>query len=245
MTARHDDPGDARELLGAYALDALEAEERAQVDELLLADPSARAELHELEQGAAWLGHASLRPPARAWDAIAAEVERDLAADRATDVVPHRSPRRPTSRARRWLVAAAIAVVVAVGAAGAVTAIDRDSGPASVESRYAAARRDPAARAVTLRTDEGAPVARAVVLPDRTAFMDGRELSPAAGDRDFQLWAITPDGPVSAAVMHDPGGVHRFRIAPGATGLAVTNEPRGGSREPTTIPIFTGDLAAA
>src|SRR3954463_9186767 len=103
MTAPHDHD-DGRELLGAYALNALDADERAQVDELLLADPSARAELHELEQGAAWLGHASLRPPERAWDAIAAEVERDLAADRAPDVVPLRS-RRPTSRSRHWLVA--------------------------------------------------------------------------------------------------------------------------------------------
>ena len=75
--------------------------------------------------------------------------------------------------------------------------------------------------------------------------MDGRKLPAAAADRDFQLWAITPDGPVSAAVMHDPGGVHRFRVAPGATGLAVTNEPRGGSRAPTGNPVVSGDLTAA
>jgi anti-sigma-K factor RskA len=244
MTPRADDRDDVRELLGAYALDALDADERARVDELLLADPSARAELHELEQGAAWLGHASLRPPEHAWDAIAAEIERDLADDRAAEVVPFRSPRVP-SRPRRWLVAAAIAVVVAVGAAGVVTVVDRSSGPESVTSRYAAARRDPAARTVTLRTDDGAPAARAVVLPDRTGYMDGRELPAAAADRDFQLWAITPDGPVSAAVMHDPGGVHRFRVAPGATSLAVTNEPRGGSRAPTGNPVVSGDLTAA
>ena len=53
-----------RELLGAYALNALDPEERAQVDAFLLSDPEARAELHELEHAAAWLGHASLRPPA-------------------------------------------------------------------------------------------------------------------------------------------------------------------------------------
>jgi anti-sigma-K factor RskA len=243
MTGGLDDRNDTRELLGAYALDALDADERAQVDELLLTDPSARAELHELEQGAAWLGHASLRPPERAWDAIAAEVERDLAGDRAADVARPTSPGAP-SRPHRWLVAAAIAVLVAVGAA-AVVAVTRSSGPDSVTSQYAAARRDPAARTVTLRNDDGTPAARAVVLPDRTAYMDGRGLPSAAVDRDFQLWAITPDGPVSAAVLHDPGGVHRFRVARGATGLAVTDEPRGGSREPTTIPILTGDLTAA
>ena len=45
--------------------------------------------------------------------------------------------------------------------------------------------------------------------------------------------------PDAAAVMHDPGGVHQFRVAPGATSLAVTEEPLGGSREPTGIPIVT------
>jgi hypothetical protein len=244
MTARHDDRDDVRELLGAYALDALDPDERARVDELLLTDPSARAELHELEQGAAWLGHASLRPPERAWDAIAAEVERDLAADRASDVVPIRSPRAP-SWSRRVLVAAAVAIVVALGAGAVVAVVDRSSGPESAPSGYAAARRDPAARTVTLRTRDGAAAARAVVLPDRTGYMDGRGLRPAGSDRDFQLWAITPAGPVSTAVMHDPGGVHRFRVVPGATALAVTNEPRGGSRAPTGTPILTGELTGA
>lgn len=242
MTAPHD-KDDVRELLGAYALNALDADERARVDELLLADPTARAELHELEQGAAWLGHASLRPPERAWDAISAEVERDLAGDGAGNVAPLQPSRAP-SRSRRWLVAAAIAVLVALGAA-AVVAVTRSSSPQSVTTQYAEARRDPAARTVTLRNDDGTPAARAVVLPDRTAYMDGRALPSAPADRDFQLWAITPEGPVSVAVMHDPGGVHRFRVAPGATKLAVTDEPRGGSREPTTIPILTGDLTAA
>jgi hypothetical protein len=241
MTAPHDHD-DARELLGAYALDALDADERARVDELLLTDPSARAELHVLALGAAWLGHASLRPPASAWDSIAAEIEQDLAADRDANVVPLR---RSASRSRRVLAAAAVALVVALGAGAVVTAVSRSSGPESVRSQYADAQRDPAARTVTLRTRDGAAAARAVVLPDRTAYMSGRDLPAASADRDFQLWAITPAGPVSAAVMHDPAGVHQFRVAPGATALAVTEEPRGGSREPTGIPIVTGDLSPA
>ena len=195
-------------------MDALDADERARVDELLLTDPSARAELHELEQGAAWLSHASLRPPT-------SSVGRDLGRGRAgprgrpsAGVVPLR---RSTSRSRRWLAAAAVALVVALGAGAVVTAVSRSSGPESVTSKYAAARRDPAARTVTLRTTDGAAATRAVVLPDRTAYMNGRDLPSAPADRDLQLWAITPDGPVSAAVMHDPGGVHQFRVAPGAT----------------------------
>jgi anti-sigma factor RsiW len=233
---------DVRELLGAYALDALDADERAQVDELLLADPSARAELHELEQGAAWLGHASLRPPASAWDVIVAEIEQDLAEDRTVDVVPLR---RAPSRPRRWLVAAAVALVVALGAGAVVAAVNRSTGPESVTEQYAAARRDPDRRTVALRTTAGVTSARAVVLPDGTGYLDAADLGAPAPGRDLQLWSITRDGPVSAGLVRGPDGIERFQAAPGATALAVTNEPRGGSRAPTGMPIVSGELTGA
>jgi len=61
--------------------------------------------------------------------------------------------------------------------------------------------------------------------------------------RDLQLWSITPDGPVSIGLMRG-GDVHRFRIAPATTRLAVTSEPRGGSVAPTGNPIVSGALPA-
>src|SRR3954467_9375290 len=149
MTAPHDHD-DGRELLGAYALNALDADERAWVDELLLTDPSARAELHGPEEGAGGLGHASLRPPTSAWDAISAEVEQDLAADRAAGVVPLR---RSASRSRRWLAAPAGGPPAGPPARVAWSpGVGRSPGPESVTSKSAAPRRDPAARTVTLRT---------------------------------------------------------------------------------------------
>ena len=61
-----------RELLGAYALDALDPDERARVDALPAHRPGGRApSCTSSSTPAAWLGHASLRPPASAWDAIA------------------------------------------------------------------------------------------------------------------------------------------------------------------------------
>ena len=52
-------PEELHELLGAFALGALDDDERAQVEDYVLHDADARAELHQLEHAVAWLGHAS------------------------------------------------------------------------------------------------------------------------------------------------------------------------------------------
>jgi hypothetical protein len=238
-------PEELRELLGAYALDALDPKERAQVDALLLADPSARAELHELEHAAAWLGHASLRPPTSAWDAIAAQVDRDLASDAAEPAPPMpTSTAHSTSphRATRWLVAAAVVLVLTIGAAGVVAVVDRSSGSESITTQYQAAMHNPLARVTTLRSADGKYSARVVVLRDRTGYMAEAVMPAAGAGRDFQLWSITPKGPVSVGLLRGGGDIVRFHVAGATTALAVTDEPGGGSRVPTGIPIVSGEL---
>jgi uncharacterized protein (TIGR03083 family) len=55
---------DARELLGAYALDAVGDDEVAAVAELVIEDEAARRELHRLRGAAAWIGATeALAPP--------------------------------------------------------------------------------------------------------------------------------------------------------------------------------------
>ena len=68
---------DPRELLGAYALDALDDAERKAVERLLLDDAGARAELYELQLAASWLVNSALRPRERVRDRIAREVDQD------------------------------------------------------------------------------------------------------------------------------------------------------------------------
>jgi hypothetical protein len=231
---------EVRDLLGAYALNALDPEERAQVDALLLTDASARAELHELEHAAAWLGHASLRPRADAWNAIAVEIGRDSETPAAPAPTPIRVRRRP---APRVILAAAAAVVIAVaGIAAVVTLADRDAGRAPVAARARAAAREDTARLVTLRSADGRWSARVVVLPDGTGFVRGTAMPEPARGRDLQLWSVTAAGPVSAGVLRDATAWHEFRAARAATAFAVTDEPRGGSRAPTGPPVVSGEL---
>ena len=211
-----------RELLGAYALNALDPEERAQVDAFLLSDPEARAELHELEHAAAWLGHASLRPPAVAWNAIAAEVARDLdESEPAPEVTPEPEvtaeplpevtpiSARP-NRGARWLAAAAVAVLALGAAAGVVALADRANEHTDTTAEQArAAMRTRSARATTLRSDDGLWSARVVLLPDRTGYLRPVAMPKTEPGHVLQLWSITPKGPVSAGVIRGSGAWHR------------------------------------
>jgi anti-sigma-K factor RskA len=251
-------PDEVRELLGAYALDALESDERRQVDELLLTDASARAELHELEHAAAWLGHASLRPPESAWDSIAAEVDRDLAADPAdpadtpvaadpdSEVVAPIPLRPRPRRVSQWLVAAAAVVILAIGAVGVFALVSGSTSSSKDPASEALARavRNPKARTTILRSKDGRYSAVTAVLPDGTGYLSSAAMPSVPTGRDLQLWSITPDGAVSLGVMRGHSDLHTFRVLPGTKELAITSEPRGGSTAPTGNPIVSGNLPA-
>jgi anti-sigma factor RsiW len=96
-------------LLGAYALDALDADDRARVDAYLERDAAARAEVDELRETAASLALAarpSLDAPPELWEriagAIAAERRRPPDAGRR-----RRARAAPAADARPWIDAAA------------------------------------------------------------------------------------------------------------------------------------------
>ena len=97
------------ELLGAYALDAVDDLERRRVEAYLAEHPEARAEVWQMRQAASMLAHTGNPAPDRIWDRIADTLEeRPPALDR-----PLPAP-KPTGR-RRPLTAllAAAAVLIA------------------------------------------------------------------------------------------------------------------------------------
>ena len=64
-----------RELLGAYALDAVDADEAVAVEEHLAGCPQCRAEVEQHRSVAALLGNAGATAPAGLWDRIAASLD--------------------------------------------------------------------------------------------------------------------------------------------------------------------------
>jgi anti-sigma-K factor RskA len=228
---------EVRALLGAYALGALSDDEPAQVETLVLADHDARAELHALQLGASWLDSAN-RPPARhVWDKIAREIG-------------HESPGLVSitrSRQRRRLprvLAGAAAVIAAIGIGAGVVALVGDAKtrvPVEQAARTAAA--NPSSTEVSLATASGEPRVDAVVTRDGHGYLLDSSLPELSRDETYQLWAITPSGPASAAVLGRNPGVHEFRIPSDTTRLAITNEPEGGSDRPTGLVTASAELS--
>jgi len=71
LTGHHD----MQELLGAYALDAVDADEAAEIEFHLSSCPRCRSELAEHREVAALLGYAGAPAPAGVWDRIVASLE--------------------------------------------------------------------------------------------------------------------------------------------------------------------------
>jgi len=235
-----DDSADLRALLGAYALDAVDPDEAAALEQHLLDDQDARAELHALQLGAGWLRRSAQRPSASTWAAIADEMERDLASD-GPAAIPLR--RRPSVVTRTLALAAAFVAAIAV-AGGIRTALVEPAavGDAALTSALADARARPGTQAVSLETTDGRGAVEAVVLEDGAGLALPKDLAPLDERRTYQLWAISTDGPVSLGTLGAEPGAHAFRLARGVSALAVTEEPRGGSPQPTGVPVATGDL---
>ena len=242
---RHLTDNERRELLGAYALDALEPDEREQIDELLLHDADARAELHALQLGASWLSESALRPPEHVWDGIAASIQPDAApagsrpdAEPIADVTPIKR-----SRSRVILaIAASLALVLAVGAGLLVLDRTDPQQPSSVNEAAAAARKAQGTRTARLAAPDGTVGATAVVQRDGRAYLVGTELPPLRAGRTYQLWAVRGTRPDSVALLGRHAQPRVFSAPKGTTAFAVSVEPTGGSKAPTTVPVIQGEI---
>ncbi len=89
LTGHHE----LQELLGAYALDAVDPDEAAEIEFHLLTCPRCRAELAEHREVAALLGYAGAPAPAGVWDRIVAGLEEPPPALRLS-----RTPLEPVGR---------------------------------------------------------------------------------------------------------------------------------------------------
>ena len=99
----------------------------------------------------------------------------------------------------------------------------------------AATIRDPDAEHFALRAPDGRLAARLAVYRDGRGYLADTSL-PSLDDRHaYQLWAITNDGPVSAAVLGRSPGATELGGEPRAPAekYAITVERAGGSPTPT------------
>ncbi len=236
-----DDRPDVRDLLPAYALDAVDDVERRAVERLLAADPDARRELDEYRDVVAAFAVESDPPPALR-DAVLARVAAATVppAGESTGgvVVDLAAARR--ARRRRWTgLAAAVAAVVAV-AVPTTVAVRATQEQSRLEARADAIERmlaDP--DATILHGDVAGGGQASVLAAGDDMYFRASDLPDAGDDRDYQLWVVEPDGAVVSAGVLDVQDGSTSRLVQGepGVGMAVTVEPAGGSEQPTTDPV--------
>jgi anti-sigma-K factor RskA len=237
-----------QELLGAYALDAVDRHEAADIEDHLRECPRCRAEVIAHRETAALLVDTHLEPPTELWDRVAADLEEVVPPLDLSRFVPRGRPRRRLAPA--WVATAA--ALVALLAVGALTyrqqqkIADVEAGLRDQELAVAAlaAFDDPEARHSTLRAGDGSLQVRAVVLPDGTGYLLADRLPSLSEDRTYQLWAMIDGQPVSAGVLGPDPSVMTFRVHEGTSALAISEEAAGGADRPTLPVTMTGLIEA-
>jgi anti-sigma factor RsiW len=252
--ARHDE---VQELLGAYALDAVDPDEAEQVERHLAICARCRAEVADHREVAGLLAYPGAPAPEAVWDQIAGKLQEPPPPLR---LVPVRSvqghgvagtDRRRHALERRVVTAAAAAVIAVVAVLGVeVVRLNHRTArlPAvwtaqAKQAGWLVALGNPDAHRITLRSPDGQRFVQGVVLPDGTSFLGPTNLSSLSRDQTYQLWGIVGGDRVSLAVIGTDPAYYQFSTPGSVSALAVTVERAGGVVAPTKTPIVSATFA--
>jgi Anti-sigma-K factor rskA/Putative zinc-finger len=245
-----------RELLGAYALDAVDEREAAEVRAHLATCTACAAEVDEHHEITAMLANSGGDAPAHLWERIEAQLGTstrapapaagrsdadELAARRAAD-----APRPAAARRVRLLAVAAVTIlVVALGVL--VVRLDdrvgRLQGASLEQQLVSAAHRalgDPTAQHVALDSSTSSgTVAQIAVLRSGTAFLVNDGLPALPDGRTYQLWGSVGGRLVSLGLLGARPTAVSFDVGrPGlVTSFAITDEHAGGVVQSTHRPV--------
>jgi anti-sigma-K factor RskA len=242
-------PPDIEDLLAVYALDAVDDDERALVDDYLRENPRATAEVESYREALSYL-HAGATAPSGLWERIANELESAPPPLRLDAFRTPRADAAPKPRRLPRILAIAAAVIALVAAGGVIVHLQREvdrrgSVAAAVAREANAARRDPLSRTLALRDSGGALTVDAYAEPDGDLFLDGERLPALDRGRTYQLWCVRDAAPtpVSLAVLGSQPAMTKLHLDSCAGLLAITNENAGGAAQPSGDPVVAGRYA--
>lgn len=239
---------DIAELLGAYALDALDGDERDLVERHLAECPRCRAEVQEHRETAAYLAHGGGAAPEGVWSRIADALEEApprlrLAPVGAGGQVGAPRRRRPPPRLAMAVLGAAAALVIAVLGIQVLRQDQRiDELRVAAQDPLDAAVDAPGSRPIELASSDGAVVLRGAVAPDGTGYLAAGDLPALAGGRTYQLWGAAGDTLISLGVLGPDPDVVAFR-GDAYEAFAITAEDAPGVIASSAAPVVVGAVA--
>jgi anti-sigma factor RsiW len=237
------------ELIGAYALDAVDDDEREAVEQHLAVCARCRAELADHLEVAALLAYEGAPAPTGVWDRIVASLEEAPPALRLTVGEPPAVSldERRRSRTQRRVLASVAAVAAAVALVlGVAVARQQDDAPQDLVALAEEAARAPGSTTATMRPPTGdGPEATAVVTADGRGFVRAGDLPSLPADRTYQLWGVVDDQAISLGVLGPDPGVAAFQVDDGnrVAAYAITEENAGGVVASQNQPVVVGETA--
>ncbi len=257
MSDRWVERPDIDDVLGAYALDAVDPAERALIEQRLADDPVARAEVDEMRETAAALASMPTDDegaPAGLWgriaDAIATPDASDVGAPEPAlpaNVVPFTRSTRSFPARIVVPIAAAAALVIAVLGVQATTRSPSRAGDLAAAYNHAVAG---GAATVPLRasTPTGGVTAEIALQSDGTGYLRNEHLAELPEGKTYQLWALVPRGAgeqaISAGVLGREPSATAFHLSGAPTGFAITVEDAPGVIASQHSPVAVGEVPA-
>lgn len=247
-------------LTGAYALNALDEDERAVFEAHAAATESSRSEVRELSETAAMLayGTPAVVPPPELKSRVMASIKntRQLPSEAVVrDIADARSRKSRRSPVLLLASAAAALLVATAGLGGLAVSLQNERNQAQ-QQLSALAQQQAAVLQIFSADDAKVEPARmngAVVTIGYSPKLDKaavitHNLPKLDEDKAYELWFISDAGARPAGLIQkDAPGEITWTVLEGeptgATHVGITVEPAGGSAQPTTEPIMVEPLA--
>jgi anti-sigma-K factor RskA len=238
------------ELLGVYALDAVDGEEAEVVRAHLETCPRCADEVRLHRETAAALAYAGESAPEGLWDRIQAQLEETpppLDMDRIVPPAGRAARRRSATgmrrRATRWTRLAAAGLAAAAAIVIALLSVRVDHLEHKVQTAQSRLPTTPGLVKISLQSPDHSLTVPAVLSPDGDGFVEVGNLPTLPSGRTYQLWAVIAGNRVSLGVLGPRFDVSAFRVSGGKVDLlAITAEDAPGVPASTQVPVVVGEV---
>jgi anti-sigma-K factor RskA len=227
---------DLHSLMAPYALDALDADERSRFEAHLDQCVDCQVEIAGFMATAVRLGDAvNHTPPPSLRTNLLAEI---ATTPQQHPIVTSLAERRTLRRVLPRLVVAAAFVIGSVGVGGYVVEHQNVQEAQRHSADVQRVLASPDATTVEKTFDGGGNVRMVTSASADSAVIFANKLPDPGADKVYQVWMIGHDGPASQGWFKSSDEMIMKGVSD-ADRVAVTVEPAGGSKQPTSAPIAT------